>query len=117
MVILFLLVLLLLKSEIQVLSELMVISYFLYQEVFTEMFSLPNLTVQRARSLSQCDYVNIYVNVLLVFKHLVLDVIETLFPFKKHFVILCWHWIVKIQFRVTMPVASAVYTVVCVYSH
>ena len=46
-VILFLLVSLLLKSEIQVLSELMVISYFLYQEVFTEMFSLPNLTVQR----------------------------------------------------------------------
>lgn len=46
-VILFLLVLLLLKSGIQVLSKFMVISYFLYQEVFTDMFSLPNQAVQR----------------------------------------------------------------------
>ena len=85
MVIWFLLVLLLLKSEIQVLSELMVISYFLYQEVFTDMFSLPNLTVQ---SQGPCPSVimSMFMSMFYwFFKHLVLDVIETLFPFKKHF--------------------------------
>lgn len=81
MVIWFLLVLLLLKSEIQVLSELMVISYFLYQEVFTDMYSLPNLTVQRP---GPCPSV-IMSMFYWFFKHFVLDVIETLFPFKKHF--------------------------------